>query len=978
MGERRRQGVHLDLAAETPLPESEGNSPVKRGADPGQGSSKRVATQSGGDAPKQGQVLVDMGDLAKLLEETGNKIMQAQREHLEARMGALEDLTGKRMASAETRLGTVESKVDALESKLDELNKKLEQGDRRGGDSERRLTLIYGGWPRDSRRQDILKQLQRALEKLQVWNLLDSEPFTTGPRRSTALSTFTPRAGEGTYETRRRMHDIIRAVSDNSVLLPGGKKLFATYAKSKPERDIASHAAWVKRAVAAIAPSEVQRLDMEYSTGGVWIGPSFVGSAKQPLPPGVAAADVLWDETKGGKHWIHVDGLARELGVSFPLYSWNAGGVAENNYARAISDLVERIPVDALILVQEVARQEAGWQRTTLEQWQSLQHREADAWRDTGLIYRPTQWRVMRRKVTPRGTWFRLRHITGTELWVGTAHFTPGTSQIVHAEQVSAHLQGLPPTQLPVLLGCDVNSVMSWASDEQGEGVPAAKNGKTFEFLSQCRSRGLTAIAPPAQDFETPTSCPRQDRRAGKQIDAILGARVRTGPLLIHQGSHKALGTDHELLEVRAAITEGHKGRPYQTSPKIWIGGITSVPQVLDQPALTALAAKCTRTKPGTAYKDPPEVQDAFHRARDTGVGADWTAARKQRKQVRASWERERLERATSGDWAAYRQLRKTNNEGWDMVFAEAHEGKDPHQVIHDHLAGIYSTGQVVPPLGPWEGDLQEFTMEELEQAVALGKKGKAIGVDGTSQEFLAGLVQVPGGKEERRSAPGKIDLHKAYDMVDRPALLTRLKASLGSIESPALFSYLAEQILEETRAEFEWTKRGQAFQGLELEEVLFMDDGVVWADSAKALGRKLEEWSQVLLRAGLSLNPAKCKVYLSPYATGPKEVRVAGTVIPQVPTLAIMGVPFRVGASSAELLAPFLQRTKDKFWALKHLLRASTPLQGRVQLLDRVVGVGLPVGYNDGGPLQATGLEQGTGNFQVQLFIPYSGMVDS
>ena len=384
--------------------------------------------------------------------------------------------------------------------------------------------------------------------------------------------------------------------------------------------------------------------------------------------------------------------------VSFPLYSWNAGGVAENNYAKAIADLVVRIPVDALIVVQEVARQEPGWQRTSLEQWQGLQHREPDAWRGTGLIYRPTRWRVMRRKVTPRGTWFRLRHISGTELWVGTAHFTPGTSQAVHAEQVCAHLQGLPPNQLPVLLGCDVNSVMSWASGEHEEGVPAPKNGKTFEFLSQCRSRGLSAIAPLPEDFETPTSCPRQDLRAGKQIDAVLGARVKTGPLHIHQGSHKALGTDHELLEVWVTVLEGRQGRPYQTSPKCWVGGITSVPQPLDQHTLVQLAAQCTRNKPGVSYKDPLEVKDAFRHARETGEATDWTAARKERKKARAIWERERLERATSGDWAAYRQLRKAGNEGWDTVFAEAHEGQDP-------------TGQVVSPMGPWEDNVDEFTL---------------------------------------------------------------------------------------------------------------------------------------------------------------------------------------------------------------------------------------------------------------------------
>ena len=221
-----------------------------------------------------------------------------------------------------------------------------------------------------------------------------------------------------------------------------------------------------------------------------------------------------------------------------------------------------------------------------------------------------------------------------------------------------------------------------------------------------------------------------------------------------------------------------------------------------------------------------------------------------------------------------------------------------------------------------------------------------------------------------------KIDLHKAYDMVDRPSLLKRLEQAIGdgatfrswhallaetdavlqtgwdnsrlqldrgikqgSIESPALFSYLAEQILEETKAEFSWADRPRAFEGLGLEEVLFMDDGCVWAPSAAALGRKLEEWSQVLLRAGLSLNPSKCKIYFSPHADRTKDVQVFGRVIPALSHFTITGVPFRVGACASELLAPFFQRAKDKFWALKHLLRARTPLKGRVLLLDRVVG---------------------------------------
>ena len=761
--------------------------------------------------------------------------------------------------------------------------------------------------------------------------------------------------------------------------------------------------------------------------------------------------------------------------MSFPLYSWNAGGVAENNYAKAIADFVEGIPGDALIVVQEVARQEPGWQRQHHDTWQALLHRDPDAWRGVGLIFNPSRWNVMRRKTTERGAWFRIRHTTGTELWIGSAHFTPGTSQAVHAAQVANHLQGLPATHLPVLWGCDVNSQLSWCLGSLGEGLPTAKNGKTFEFLSQCKGRDLDLVPPVEADFETPTSCPRQDSRAGKQIDAIVKGRVHTEPLQIHQGSHKALGTDHELLSTVVHVKCGRAGRPYRTNPRIWTGGVTSIEDELDQRRLAQLAQECTRPRPGQAYKDPVPVKEAFQRARNSGEGRAWTEARKLRKQARLQWETDRLARATSGDWAAYRQLKHKGNEGWDVGFAEAHDGEDPHQVVHDHLAGIYSTGQVVPPMGPWEGAVEPFTMEELEMALARGKKGKAVGVDGTSQELLGGVASLPGGKEAllgffnqvyrdaaiptewntalmvvipkeskelqpvdpknlrplamgsgvakcycrmllgrtaqylRHSGPSqcsgegrqtaeyvftvarvmeleaewrrgvviaKIDLHKAYDMVDRPALLGRLRASMGdgptyrswhalladtdavlqtgwdssrlqldrgikqgSVESPALFSYLAEGILEDTKKEFEWAKRPKVFQGLDMEELLFMDDGCVWAESAEALGRKLEEWSQVLQRSGLSLNPAKCKVYFSPYACKNKDVKVFGKVIPALPVFTVMGVPFRVGATASELIAPFVQRAKDKFWGLKHLLRASTPLKGRVQLLDRVVG---------------------------------------
>ena len=88
----------------------------------------------------------------------------------------------------------------------------------------------------------------------------------------------------------------------------------------------------------------------------------------------------------------------------------------------------------------------------------------------------------MRRKATERGTWFTVRHVDGIECWVGT-----------HAAEVSDHLQSLPATTLPVLLGCDVNSEVTWGLDDQGDPVVAPGNGKTLEFFS---ARQVAVMSP--------------------------------------------------------------------------------------------------------------------------------------------------------------------------------------------------------------------------------------------------------------------------------------------------------------------------------------------------------------------------------------------------------------------------------------------------------------------------------------------------
>ena len=55
---------------------------------------------------------------------------------------------------------------------------------------------------------------------------------------------------------------------------------------------------------------------------------------------------------------------------------------------------------------------------------------------------------------------------------------------------------------------------------------------------------------------------------------------------------------------------------------------------------------------------------------------------------------------------------------------------------------------------------------------------------------------------------------------------------------------------------------------------------------------------------------------------------------------LSILGLTFRVGASPSETIAPLLAKARAKFWGgLKHLLRAKTPLGGRINLMERILG---------------------------------------
>ncbi|CAE7494044.1 ANKRD50, partial [Symbiodinium microadriaticum] len=561
-----------DLESEGDMSGVEASSPKRvRDAESSRPGKKRAEGQHGSGSDETGFASLDVGMMERLLAQHSERIMRAQKDNLEGMMHLFEQKTNERISRVEDKATSVDNRVQAMEEKVSSIQDQLAQvlrGGRSGGspNNDRRMTLLFGGWERDTRRSVILQQLDEALEQLGMKDSLDTVPFCTGPRRSTAMCVFKVRSGETEHCARKRMHSVIMA--ENRVPIPpAGRRMFATYSKSKSERAIAGHASWIKRTMARFGQGYVDQMDIEFNSGSVWIG---------------------------HKVWVDVSAIAKESKLpyqeagpsptsqhlwDFDIRAWNIGGVDEMAVPQALRDAGLSETEDTLYLLQEMPRREAGWHSDEAGGWFVLGFRHEDVWRGTGLMFKSSRWKIVRRVATGRGTWFRIRHVVfGSEMWVGSAHFDPGDTQAKHRANVEEHLSKLKPTLLPIVLAADINSPIRWDQTEQGDSRPFGKDGKTVGFLE------------------------------------------------------------------------------------------------------------------------------------------------------------------------AVRKLRAQRNVGWDLHYAEHQAEGQAHQSIHDHLQGIYQTGNTLPELPPWQGEVRAFTQEELLSAVAAGKGGKAVGVDQTSNELLRGICDTPGG----------------------------------------------------------------------------------------------------------------------------------------------------------------------------------------------------------------------------------------
>ena len=367
---------------------------------------------------------------------------------------------------------------------------------------------------------------------------------------------------------------------------------------------------------------------------------------------------------------------------------------------------------DSLVLLQELPRAPTGWQQLNLASWKIVGHRSDE---QCGNRVDVSSCPVECYAPPSGGKGYLVPPVQhGNEIWAGSIYLKPELSQDEHAVSLQEFLRKLPATQLPVIVSGGSNSEIAWGPDEQGVSTALGRNGKTLGLLHWLASRGLQVV---------PTTRPRQQDRAGKQIDFLATARLGVDRVNSIPESHGVIGTDHDLLSVKAGYRKGERRPKTDTRPRQLVTPIPAIDEIT-QTKLVALARRHTKPKPGSGYRDPEDVRALFRMARFSKQNDDWKKAFQARRKARYKWEQDQVASAVQGDWNAFRKVRKRTKNDWELGFADAND--NPHTAIHNHLQSVYQSNETVQICAP-ELEFSPITLDELKYAVQRGKTGVSV-----------------------------------------------------------------------------------------------------------------------------------------------------------------------------------------------------------------------------------------------------------
>ncbi|CAE7196595.1 unnamed protein product [Symbiodinium sp. CCMP2592] len=832
-------------------------------------------TDPGGAGSVADDVPLTLSSLRGLFAEQATTLLHAQRDQLHSALGDLEKRTTQHMQK-------IEAKVDNQHDQHHQLAQQV---------------------------QAMAERVQ-ALESraLHLTEYLDQQPFTTGPRRSVAMVNFHLRPSEREGDPRQRMMKVLQTVNAGKVQLEGAAKtLWCSFSRTPAERGRASVTALIKKTVMRHCPARQDDLDLDYATGCAWVRDDQVAGMGQP-PDECRRARVV--ETKAGVAWVDVSTLAKWVDVEkspindpvgaikskcegYSIFGWNIGGSELSLVPKAVRDGSGR-PVEKsdLVLLQELPRDKPGWDYQQLQGRRVIAHRSPDQWRGTGLWFDDRAWCVLRKVATNRGTWFKLRHLEHQlETWIGTAHFQPGCNHATYEEDVSQHFGALPRNAHRVVFQGDVNTGLMWQVDAAGV-TAYAKEGKGNTLHQHAVAKGLHFLPPGRDQLEIPTSRPRQENREGQCIDILLGKLSSCRGVRVCVDSFMCLGTDHELVVGSFAFPGEKVHHRHDSCPRILNKPIGQIDH-LDQQVLTDLARTHTRPVQGCSYKDTKEVKLAFREAKRRGTAELWKTALKLRKSARQEWEKDRLRRASQGDWASFKALKPSRQAGWDVAYAEV-QTVDPHESVH-----------------------------QLDRTALIDQLERKIG-KGAELQCWKGLLATTRGHLQTPWGESVVEMNRGIKQ--------------GSIESPSFFGHITEVCLALAVNTEAWKAHQRVLEGKDEEEMLFVDDGLLWCRTCKGIEARVHALIAELKKFGLNLNPSKCHLYVKGVEDG-DCVWIQGVRVSAAASMEIMGIKMYVGISIYELVAPLVARARTKFWEFKHIFRCRSGMKARVKVMERVVG---------------------------------------
>ena len=287
------------------------------------------------DKRPKNAAMLDLDMLKGLLADQANTIMGAHEKSIDAAVKKLQETQDARMDSFETKLASTAKVVDQVKQGQDDLETRVAKLESGGGfrstavgstsmpnEDRYRNVIIVGGWTEEVRKQVLLKQLRGALATLRLTANLDSDPYTTGPRKKVGFIKLTPRKNEEHEAFRSRLHSFVAAFAEHHVLVSEDQptsRMWAGYSRPPEQRARASHASWVKRTIARIDESRMGDLDLEHSTGSAWLGAHKVACAVQQIANPEGVQGLVVNPRQMHQPWVRCDLIANELGVDMNL-----------------------------------------------------------------------------------------------------------------------------------------------------------------------------------------------------------------------------------------------------------------------------------------------------------------------------------------------------------------------------------------------------------------------------------------------------------------------------------------------------------------------------------------------------------------------------------------------------------------------------------------------------------------------------------